>query len=223
MVDFPAPLPPSSAWTSPARTSKSTLSSARMPPKDLEIPVIRTAVGAGAIPVIPPAPTCRFRRTQEGVGDQFRQKAVLEVRARLLACGDGLEKVEALDDLGLRIADAKARDWPQTAAIGVRRASVDRAEAARIGGVVGEHHLQFVAAFVVEVDRTLGPVNFQRDEVVAAPGVARRLKAADGAIPKRSIETTSSSTSTAARSAWADFSDAPSLSTPPCWIGRVVT
>jgi hypothetical protein len=61
---------------------------------------------------------------------------------------------------------------------------VDRAEPARIGGIVGEHDLQFVAPYIVEVDRPHGAVYFRRDEVVAAPGPARGLQAADGSIAK---------------------------------------
>ena len=42
-VDLPAPFSPSSAWTSPARRSKSTSSLATMPGKRLTMPRISTA------------------------------------------------------------------------------------------------------------------------------------------------------------------------------------
>ncbi len=64
----------------------------------------------------------------------------------------------------------------------MRGSGIDCAEPARVCRIVGKHHLQLVAAFIIEVDRPLRPVDFQRDEVVATPSVARGLKAADGSV-----------------------------------------
>ena len=49
MVDLPAPFSPSSAWTSPGRTSRLTPSRARTPPKCFDTSVMRTASGRAGV------------------------------------------------------------------------------------------------------------------------------------------------------------------------------
>src|SRR6266545_6851146 len=101
---------------------------------------------------------------------------VTEVGGHRGALDDRLDQVVALDNLGLAVADAEGRDGPEAIAIRVRRAGVDRSEAAAIGGVVREEDLELVPALVVEADRALVAVNLEGQEVVAPVRVPRRLK-----------------------------------------------
>src|SRR6478736_5366919 len=93
-VDLPAPFSPSSAWTSPGRTSKSTWSLARTPGKDLTTPTASRAAGmAGVVMAGPDRPGSRISR-------QRRQLAVdalvppVHARLALRPGGAGRELVE---------------------------------------------------------------------------------------------------------------------------------
>ena len=121
-VDFPAGAP-RRAWTSPARSSKSTPASTGTPLKAF---VMRCMLTTAAL-----MPGTSFRErldldpplclggAADGLGDARDLIPVTEVRRRLRFLHDRFQEVVAFDDLRLPIAYAEGGDGPQTLASGM--------------------------------------------------------------------------------------------------------